>query len=112
MGKRLQLRAALETVVDATAPPDWRNAELASINGDVVIHAGAGTLEGAWHRQDSDECLIVLDGELTVDFDDGPQTALPGDCILIAAFERHRVRAVARTVVVAIESHAAVRLPG
>lgn len=112
MGKRLQVRAALEAVIDPTAPPDWRNAELASINGDVVIHAGAGTLEGAWHRQDSDECLLVLEGELTVDFDAGPQTALPGECILIEAFERHRVRAVAGAVVVAIESHNATRLPG
>lgn len=99
------MRAALEAVVDAPAAPDWRNAELAPIDG-YVVHAGAGTLEGPLHRQDSDECLRVLHGELAGDFHVRPLTAVPGECILIEAFERHRMRAGA----VAIETHTAKRL--
>lgn len=60
------------------------------MNDNVVLHAGGGRLDGKWHRQDSDEFLLVVDGELTVEFDDGPLTARRGEAILIAAGERHR----------------------
>jgi quercetin dioxygenase-like cupin family protein len=60
------------------------------VNGGTILHAGSGRLDGAWHRQTSDEFLLVLEGELVVEFEAGPLAAGPGEGILIAAGERHR----------------------
>ena len=60
------------------------------MNGASVLHAGTGQLDGRWHRQTSDEFLLVLEGELVVEFEAGPLAAGPGEAILIAAGERHR----------------------
>jgi len=60
------------------------------VNGVSVLHAGSGRLDGGWHRQTSDEFLLVLEGELVVEFEAGLLTAAPGQAILIAAGERHR----------------------
>ena len=91
MGRKIDLREALER--DPTplrAPPSWMNSELGTVNGVSVLHAGSGRLDGGWHRQTSDEFLLVLEGELTVEFDAGPLSAGPGEAIHIAAGERHR----------------------
>ena len=91
MGKKISLRDALAS--DPTplrAPPAWTNTELGTVNGVSVLHAGSGRLDGGWHRQTSDEFLLVLDGELVVEFDAGPLAAGPGEAILISAGERHR----------------------
>lgn len=72
------------------AAPDWTNSEVGTVNGATVLHAGAGSLDGAWHRQTSDEFLLVVEGELVVEFEAGPLRAGPGEAILIAAGERHR----------------------
>lgn len=92
-----------------TAPPAWANAPMGLVNDHVVLHAGGGELEGAWHRQDSDEVLIVLSGQATVESDSGPTVASPGECVVIAAHERHRVTCAEGTVLVAIEGSAARR---
>ena len=60
------------------------------MNGVSVLHAGSGTLDGGWHAQTSDEFLLVLEGELVVEFEEGPLTAGPGEAIHISAGERHR----------------------
>jgi len=91
VGKKISLRDALAS--DPTplrAPPAWTNTELGTVNGVSVLHAGSGRLDGGWHCQTSDEFLLVLDGELVVEFDAGPLAAGPGEAILIAAGERHR----------------------
>ena len=91
MGKKISLRDALAS--DPTplrAPPAWTNTELGTVNGVSVLHAGSGKLDGSWHRQTSDEFLLVVDGELTVEFDAGPLSASAGEAIHIAAGERHR----------------------
>ena len=72
------------------AAPNWTNSEVGTVNGATVLHAGAGRLDGAWHRQTSDEFLLVVEGELVVEFEAGPLMAGPGEAILIAAGERHR----------------------
>src|SRR5437867_2194760 len=72
------------------ASPAWTNTEVGMVNGVSVLHAGSGRLDGSWHRQTSDEFLLVLEGELTVEFDAGPLSAGPGEAIHIAAGERHR----------------------
>ncbi|SRR6266581_3936123 len=91
MGTKIQLDQALESdPAPLKAPPAWSNTEVGTINGRVVLHAGGGRLDGKWHRQDSDEFLLVVRGALVVEFETGPLTAGPGEGILIAADERHR----------------------
>ena len=78
MDRKISLRRALADDPDPMrAPPDWANSELGTLNGSVVLHAGHGTLEGRWHSQDSDEFLLVLDGERH-------RTAVPGSCTLLS----------------------------
>jgi len=91
MGKLIRLEHALESdPAPLKAPPAWANTEVGTVNGRVVLHAGGGRLDGKWHRQDSDEFLLVVRGSLVVEFETGPLTAGPGEGILIAANERHR----------------------
>lgn len=91
MGTKVSLEHALGSdPAPLRAPPAWTNTELGTINGRVVLHAGGGQLDGKWHRQDSDEFLLVVGGSLVVEFEEGPLTAGPGEGILIAAGERHR----------------------
>ena len=91
MGRKIALREALSSdPAPLRAPPSWINAKLGTVNGASILHAGSGRLDGRWHRQTSDEFLLVLEGALVVEFDDGPLTAGPGEAILIAAGERHR----------------------
>jgi quercetin dioxygenase-like cupin family protein len=91
VARKIVLRDALSSdPAPLRAPPSWINAEVGTVNAATVLHAGAGRLDGRWHRQTSDEFLLVLDGALVVEFDDGPLSAGPGEAIMIAAGERHR----------------------
>ena len=105
MGKKISLRDALAS--DPTplrAPPAWTNTELGTVNGVSVLHAGSGKLDGSWHRQTSDEFLLVVDGELTVEFDAGPLSASAGEAILIAAGERHRASVRSGCLLLSVEA--------
>jgi mannose-6-phosphate isomerase-like protein (cupin superfamily) len=91
VGRKVDLRQAL--AADPTplrGPPAWTNSEIGRVNGVSVLHAGAGRLDGRWHRQTSDEFLLVVEGALVVEFDEGPLSAGPGEAIMISAGERHR----------------------
>lgn len=104
MGRKLELRAALaDDPRPLRAPPSWVNGELARIPGDVVVHAGGGRLDGGWHRQDGRECLVVIAGELVVEFEDGPLRASPGEAILIEPGDRHRASVPDDCLLVSIE---------
>ena len=80
------------------------NSELGVVNGVSVLHAGAGKLDGGWHRQTSDEFLLVLEGELIVEFEAGPLAAGPGEAILIAAGERHRAAVPKGCLLLSVEA--------
>ena len=111
MGRKIRLEQALESdPAPLRAPPDWINAELALVNRKTVLHAGTGRLDGSWHRQDSDEFLLVLKGELIVEFDDGPLSAGPGEAILISAGERHRTAAPDDCLLLSVEAAGMTRL--
>jgi quercetin dioxygenase-like cupin family protein len=91
VGRKVALRQALAAdPAPLRAPPSWINSEVATVNGTTVLHAGSGRLDGRWHRQTSDEFLLVLRGTLVVEFDEGPLSAAAGEAIMIAAGERHR----------------------
>jgi quercetin dioxygenase-like cupin family protein len=104
VGRKISLRDAL--AADPTplrAPPAWMNSELGIVNGVTVLHAGSGRLGGGWHRQTSDEFLLVLEGELVVEFEAGPLVATPGEAILIAAGERHRAAVPVDCLLLSVE---------
>jgi quercetin dioxygenase-like cupin family protein len=104
VGRTISLEQALADDPDPLrAPPAWTNTALATVNGSVVLHAGQGRLDGSWHSQDSDECLVVLAGELIVEFDAGPQRAGPGEAILIDAGERHRTAVPVSCTLLSVE---------
>jgi mannose-6-phosphate isomerase-like protein (cupin superfamily) len=105
MGEKISLRHYLDRdPAPLTAPPSWKNSEVAIVNGATVLHAGAGKLDGRWHRQDSDEFLLVIEGELTVEFDAGSLTASPGEAILIRSGERHRASVPRGCLLVSVEA--------
>jgi quercetin dioxygenase-like cupin family protein len=105
MGSKISLRNALASdPAPLRAPPAWANTELGTVNGVSVLHAGAGRLDGGWHRQTSDEFLLVLEGELVVEFETGPLSAGPGEAILIAAGERHRAAVAESCLLLSVEA--------
>jgi mannose-6-phosphate isomerase-like protein (cupin superfamily) len=61
--------------------------------------------EYRWHRHPhSDECFLVLEGELEIDLEDGSLVVLkPGQMFNVPAGVRHRTRARKRTVNVCFE---------
>ena len=105
MERHFKLEEALRTSPNSlTAPPDWTNVEVATVNKTVILHAGGGRLEGEWHRQDSDEVLLVLQGELIVDFDDGQVSVGPGEGVRIKEQERHRTEVPENALLLSIEA--------
>ena len=105
MGKKIVLRdALLSDPAPLRAPPAWTNSELGTVNGVSVLHAGTGKLDGGWHRQTSDEFLLVLEGELVVEFDAGPLAAGPGEAIHISAGERHRAAVSEGCLLLSVEA--------
>jgi quercetin dioxygenase-like cupin family protein len=105
MGRKISLRDALASdTAPVRAPPAWMNTELGTVNGVSVLHAGAGRLDGGWHRQTSDEFLLVLEGGLTVEFEGGPLSAGPGEAILISAGERHRAAVPRDCLLLSVEA--------
>jgi len=104
VGRKISLRDALASDPSPLrAPPAWMNTEVGIVNGVSVLHAGAGRLDGGWHRQTSDEFLLVLEGELVVEFEAGPLAAGPGEAILIAAGERHRAAVPTECLLLSVE---------
>lgn len=52
-------------------------------------------MEGAYlyHQHPKDEMYLVLEGEITIDYVDGPAVTLgPGESLVVRAGERHRSR--------------------
>jgi mannose-6-phosphate isomerase-like protein (cupin superfamily) len=82
----------------------YKNSVLLNVNQHCVRLA---VMEGEypWHRHpNSDECFLVVEGELEIDLDDGKLVVLkPGQMLTIPAGVRHRTRARKRTVNVCFE---------
>jgi mannose-6-phosphate isomerase-like protein (cupin superfamily) len=87
---------------------DYRNFPLVKVNGHCVRIA-VMTGEYRWHRHPgSDECFLVLEGELQIDLDDSSTVVLkPGRLFNIPAGVRHRTRARVRTVNLCFEDERA-----
>jgi mannose-6-phosphate isomerase-like protein (cupin superfamily) len=87
---------------------DYRNFPLLKVNGHC-IRLAVMTGEYRWHRHTgSDECFLVLEGELEIDFEHSPTVVLkPGRLFSIPAGVRHRTRARVRTVNLCFEDERA-----
>lgn len=62
----------------------------------VTLEPGAMSSLRHWHREE-DEFVMVLEGELTLVDDDGPQTMRPGDCAAFPAGDGNGHHLVNRT---------------
>lgn len=66
------------------------------VNGDVrierIISTGQTTPDDKWYDQETDEWVILLEGNAIILFEDSVEISLQkGDYILIKAHEKHRV---------------------
>jgi quercetin dioxygenase-like cupin family protein len=113
VGRKVSLRDALASDPSPLrAPPAWTNTEVGTVNGVSVLHAGAGRLDGGWHRQTSDEFLLVIEGVLVVEFEAETLTAGPGEAIHISAGERHRAAVPANCLLLSVEATGMKRTDG
>ncbi|MGM0558639.1 MAG: cupin domain-containing protein [Myxococcota bacterium] len=59
-----------------------------------IVSHGHTTPPGEWYDQETDEWVVLLDGEATLEWKDGDMTELrKGDWLLIPAHRQHRVAA-------------------
>lgn len=90
---------------EGAAHEPWYNQTLTSVNDSVVR---LGVLDGAfhWHKHDdTDECFVVLEGELIIELEGGPSATLPRHHSFTVPRGRvHRTRAPGRTVVLMMEA--------
>ncbi|MFP3983804.1 MAG: cupin domain-containing protein [Desulfurivibrionaceae bacterium] len=57
-----------------------------------IVSRGQATPDGEWLRQERAEWVILLSGRAVLEFEDRDRVRLgPGDYLLIAAGERHRI---------------------
>ncbi len=58
----------------------------------ALLRLRQSTLPGEWYDQDTDEWVILLQGEAILSYADGSETNLtPGDYLFIPAHQKHRV---------------------
>lgn len=76
-------------------PPEELFTDLIADHGvkiERIVSSGQSTPPGQWHDQARDEWVALLQGEATLQFEDGAEARLgPGDHLLIPAHQRHRV---------------------
>lgn len=82
----------------------WDPHVVADYNGnDVMVVKVTGAFD--FHRhEDSDDFFLILRGEVTMDYEDGPsETLRPGDICVVPAGRMHRPRARTEAEVLLIE---------
>jgi len=103
----------LENVLDPlalsraiTAPYD--NRPLTQVN-DHEVRMGIMTEPYDWHRHpDSDETFLTIDGDLIIEFEEGPIRLAPGQMLTVPRGRLHRTRpAGARSVNLTFEKSGA-----
>ena len=101
--KKINLRQESALVTDS-----YRNVLAFAIN-DHCIRVAVMNGEYPWHRHlNSDECFMVLEGELEIEFTDGRTVCLaPWEMINIPSGVVHRTRSRKRTVNICFENMSA-----
>ena len=92
----------------ASVSADYKNFMVLRVNNHCLRLA---VMQGEfrWHQHpSSDECFLVLDGELEVDLAEGrPVRLRPGEAFTIPAGVVHRTRSHARAVILCFEMQSA-----
>jgi mannose-6-phosphate isomerase-like protein (cupin superfamily) len=84
----------------------WSPVEVLAV-GDYV--ARLAMFEGAYHwhsHQDQDELFLVVEGEITIDTEDGPVRLKAGQAAVVPRGVEHRPRAEIRSTVLMFEPKA------
>jgi cupin 2 domain-containing protein len=69
-----------------------RLAEGAGVLVERIVSTGQSTPPGEWLESERDEWVVLLQGDAELRYADGSRTTLsPGEHVLIAAGQRHRV---------------------
>jgi len=94
----------IDIAAEVAAHEPWFNQTLTQVN-DCVVRLGIIQGEYHWHKHDSeDECFIVLDGELIVDFEGRDSVTLTKHRgITVPKGVVHRTRAAQKTVILMVE---------
>lgn len=91
------------TIIDISAltdpiQNDWTNFPLTQVN-DHVVRVSVLDRDFHWHvHENSDECFLVVQGELLIDLEDRTERLGPGQMFTIPRGTRHRTRAIGRVV--------------
>ena len=98
---KVDLRAEAARVTET-----YKNFVVSAIN-DHCVRLAVMQGEYPWHKhRTSDECFLVLEGELEIDVaDDQTYRVRPGEAFTIPAGLVHRTRAQTRTVNLCFEAH-------
>ncbi|MDD3325205.1 MAG: cupin domain-containing protein [Sulfurospirillaceae bacterium] len=57
-----------------------------------IVSFGQTSQKDFWYNQNKDECVLVLDGSATIEYDDGSAYNLnKGDFLYIGANQKHKV---------------------
>ncbi|MFD1955082.1 cupin domain-containing protein [Paenibacillus thailandensis] len=76
----------------------YANEAIAEVN-DHVIRMAAIDGDFHWHKhEEGDECFVVLEGELHIDFEDRTVSLKAGELYTVKAGVLHRTRSNGRTV--------------
>lgn len=63
-----------------------------NIKIERIISYGQISPKGFWYDQEEDEFLLILDGDATIEYDDGnTYDLIKGDSLYINAHQKHRV---------------------
>jgi mannose-6-phosphate isomerase-like protein (cupin superfamily) len=87
-----------------SATSQWSNRTLCAVN-DCVVRLGVVQGEFHWHKHDrEDEFFLVIEGELSIDLEDGATISLkPNQGYAVPRGRVHRTRASERTVILMVE---------
>ena len=94
----------IDIPAEVAAHEPWFNQTLTQVN-DCVVRLGIVHGEYHWHKHDrEDECFIVLDGELIVDFEGRESVTLSKyRGVTVPKGVVHRTRAAQKTVILMVE---------
>jgi mannose-6-phosphate isomerase-like protein (cupin superfamily) len=97
--------ALIDIPAEIAAHDPWFNQTLTAVN-DAVVRLGVIEGDFHWHHHDdTDEFFLVLEGELQIDFEDGPTVALkPHQGYTVPKGIVHRTRAPGRTSILMVEA--------
>lgn len=85
-------------------PQKWWNQSLCLVN-DCVVRLGVFDGEFRWHKHDKeDEFFYVIEGVLSLDFEDRSFELAPRQGMMVPRGVLHRTRAACKTVVLMVEA--------